>query len=376
MDVQTFLNTNAAPVPFALLSLDGELVRDIQGRLSELGLLDPPVDGNFGPISVFALETLCHRAQLSVSDGFSAEVARALVDESALDLFPIRPKNDLAGQLVRTMQALGHWIGHGPGFRTIVYIEGCDKDGSPNDDARNKFNDSRFVFTLDEGGTPVVLGAWEGTTEPGAKFTINPENPDGAARIAFGQHKSWVVGTHKKGTSSEQEALVQAENVTVFRDLNKDFEREGDKTFTGLFGINQHHGFNHSVDDIGTASAGCLVGRTKTGHLEFMKLVKQDPRFGRSNGYRFMSTVLPVSEMQGKGQQEDEDMATVVKLRKEEIVEDADRQLWLYAGGQKRKIVSIPELEELKSFGLLDGRETPLSRAALNAIPVMQGAAV
>ena len=68
-----------------------------------------------------------------------------------------------------------------------------------------------------------------------------------------------------KGKASAHEALVQVAEVTVHRDLNKDFKRTNDKTDTGLFGINQHWGYDAPKDDLGNTSAGCLVGPDKEG---------------------------------------------------------------------------------------------------------------
>ena len=50
---------------------------------------------------------------------------------------------------------------------------------------------------------------------------------------------------------------------------------------------------------IGRASAGCLVGRTRKGHREFMKIVKSDARYRANHGYRFMTGVLAGSELAG-----------------------------------------------------------------------------
>lgn len=85
-------------------------------------------------------------------------------------------------------------------------------DGTPNGNKPNEFNDSRLLIRIDENGAPLIAGAWDGTTEPGRYWTEHPENPKGAARIAFGQYKSRVVGTHHPGKPSAHEALVQAEN--------------------------------------------------------------------------------------------------------------------------------------------------------------------
>jgi hypothetical protein len=63
-------------------------------------------------------------------------------------------------------------------------------------------------------------------------------------------------------------------------------------TETGQFFINQHWGYNQPREDIGTASAGCLVGRTKSGHREFMALVKSDIRYKANPKYTFFTAVL------------------------------------------------------------------------------------
>lgn len=101
-----------------------------------------------------------------------------------------------------------------------------NSDGSLNADKPNEFNDLRGVFEFYKGKKPRLLDAWEGTTEPGFKYTYKPMNQAGAARIAFGQYKAWRVGTH--GNSEPHEALVQAASVKVHRDANKDMVRRGD----------------------------------------------------------------------------------------------------------------------------------------------------
>ena len=99
------------------------------------------------------------------------------------------------------------------------------------------------------------------------------------------------------GRPSGHEALVQTAPIRVFRDLDQDFERTGDQVFAGLFGVNQHWGFDLPKSDIGRASAGCLVGRTKAGHRAFMALCKADPRYRANNSYRFLTSVLPAASV-------------------------------------------------------------------------------
>ncbi|MFN8642653.1 MAG: hypothetical protein U0802_13750 [Candidatus Binatia bacterium] len=40
------------------------------------------------------------------------------------------------------------------------------------------------------------------------------------------------------------------------------------------------------------ASAGCLVGRTRSGHRRDVKVAKADPRYLANSGYRFVTTVI------------------------------------------------------------------------------------
>jgi hypothetical protein len=197
-----------------------------------------------------------------------------------------------ATKIVNYMARKKYDIDEGTRLVNIVYIEGMDTDGDLNDDRPNYFNDLRLVIQF-VGGNPAVIGCWEASTEPGAYYTYNPMNPGGAARIAFGQYEAWRVGIH--GTSEPHEALVQVAPIKVHRDLNKDFVRTGDRIKEGLFGVNQHWGYDMSL--VGRASAGCLVGRTRKGHREFMALVKSDRRYRDNPGHIFTTTIIPGDDL-------------------------------------------------------------------------------
>lgn len=279
-------------IPLSLLGGHRDLVVAIQRRLADLGYLDPPIDGKFGPVSHWALAEFCYANGLSLGMGFTRDIAQALVRPTKLLPEIVRADSWLS-KAVAYMQAKGHWICRHPECFNTFYLEGVDPDGKPNDDAVNVFNDLRIVFKITSDGTPKLVECWDATTEPGIYWTQNPMSPKGAARIAFGQYKSWIVGTHLAGSSSAHEALVQVEPVTVHRDLNRDYKRTNDSLDTGLFGINQHWGYDAPKNDLGRTSAGCLVGRSKDGHREFMQIMKSDPRYRANAAYRFMAAILP-----------------------------------------------------------------------------------
>lgn len=267
-----------------------------QQRLTALGLLDPGADGKFGPVSRLALGQAMGLAGSYMGD-MADEEDRVMTALQKAEPLPLALDDGLASRIVRAMLDRGDFVGHHRSHRTIAYVEGADYlTGNPNDNAPNKFNDARYVISLDSLGAPKVAGAWEATTEPSRFWTQHPMNPKGAARIKFGQYKAWAVGTHHAGSSAAHEALVQVDDITVCRDLNEDFKRDGDKEDAGdSFGVNQHWGYDLSSGDLGRSSAGCLVGRTKDGHRAFMGIVKSDPRFVASHGYRFMTSIFPVA---------------------------------------------------------------------------------
>jgi hypothetical protein len=280
-------------VELEALSAEPELARELQDRLANAGLLDPPADGKFGPVSRWALREFKRIVGSDSADGIDPGTAAALASSPGTALAAIQETTDLAGRLVTYIRQQDHWLARHPDAVNIVYVEGMDPDGKLNDNPPNEFNDLRLTIRFTRTGRPQVIEKWEGTTEPGKFFTENPLNPGGAARIAFGQYKAWAVGTHHPGKASAHEALVQVDTIRVYRDLNRDFSRTGDQTDVGSgFAVNQHWGYDLPHGDLGQSSAGCLVGRTKSGHREFMRIVKGDPRFRVSTAYRFMTTVI------------------------------------------------------------------------------------
>jgi hypothetical protein len=147
------------------------------------------------------------------------ETTRKLIETDPTELPPptLALSNDLASRIIKYMMLKKYHISTKADEYNIVYVEGMNADGTANTDAPNQFNDRRMVIQIIVGGVPKIVGNWEATTEPGNFYTNNPMNPNGAARIKFEQYKAWRVGTHKE----QKPALVQAENVTVHRDFDR-----------------------------------------------------------------------------------------------------------------------------------------------------------
>ncbi|HBB32641.1 MAG TPA: peptidoglycan-binding protein [Cyanobacteria bacterium UBA8803] len=282
---------------------DKELATQIQMLLVNLKLLDPPANGDFGPVSAAAVKEFQTLMKCNEPDYLGPATAKELIETKPEELPPpgLKLGNDLASIIIKYMQSKGYQIFQGVGHYNIVYVEGMNADGSLNSDPPNCFNDRRFVIQILD-GVPSIVGNWEATTEPGSRYTYNPMNPGGAARIKFGQYKAWQIGMH--GNADRHEALVQTGGaITVHRDFNKDFKRGGDKLDTGYFAVNQHWGYDLPQNNVSVASAGCLVGRTREGHRQFMRLIKKDRRYQANKSYVFYTTVIAGDDLMKTQQQ-------------------------------------------------------------------------
>ena len=123
----------------------------------------------------------------------------------------------------------------------------------------NKFDDKITVsFKCD--------GEWEFhefdcTTDPGTHWVENVMNKKGVAILKPGQYRR----SHKlRLHAGKYLALGQQNNVTVYRDDNRDdnYDLDESKTDTGLFGINIHRATGRAgkkSSQIDKWSAGCQV---------------------------------------------------------------------------------------------------------------------
>ncbi len=280
------ITANGQTISLEQLAKDTQLAEQVQINLFRLGLLDPPADGKFGRFSTQALNYFQSLMKISEA-GIGSQTSKALLEVK--EAIPLKLGNDLASRIIKYLRDKRYFVALGEKRYNIVYVEGASADGTPNADTQNEWNDRRMVIEI-ASGTPKIVGNWVATTEPGTFFIKHPMNPNGAARIAFGQYQAWQVGTHK-----DHEALVQVVPITVYRDRNKDGFRTGDSTNNGLFGINQHWGYDMAKVD--RASAGCLVGQSKQRHREFMALIKKDARYPLNNKYIYFTTVIPGDDL-------------------------------------------------------------------------------
>ncbi|MBP5977981.1 peptidoglycan-binding protein [Brasilonema sp. CT11] len=257
-----------------------------QIKLAEWGLLDPPSDGKWGSLSrsaLIAMQRLFKVPDSGKLDGNSIKLLTTIGKPTEIDV----PSDTMMARIIRNYQDNNYWIARGTDVFNIAYVEGMGTDGSFNDNQMDDWNDSRVLFQVGHDGQVRLIDIWEATTQAGRYYVEHPMNDGGAAQIGFGQYWAWSVGMHG---SRPYEALVQVADIKIFRDENEDGSRVGDEYSNGVYGINQHHGYD--MDAVGKNSAGCLTAKSIIGHRKFMATVKTDRRYIANNGLLFATAVL------------------------------------------------------------------------------------
>ncbi|MFT7151163.1 MAG: N-acetyl-anhydromuramyl-L-alanine amidase AmpD [Nonlabens sp.] len=143
-----------------------------------------------------------------------------------------------------------------------------NKSGEPN-----KFNDEiHLIWKFDN---QWKIKSYQATTDPGLTYLEKPMNDDGTAILKEDQYRStYTIGLHKK----KYEALVQAKEVTVIRDYDRDANLSFDSTRqqTGFFGIHIHHAsYTGKSTYVNKWSAGCQVIADINDFNELMWICKQ-----------------------------------------------------------------------------------------------------
>lgn len=189
-------------------------------------------------------------------------------------------------KIVLAMQSRGYPLAVGDDVMNIVYVEGMELTGMPNGNRPNCWDDIRTLVRVRPNMQAEVLGAWEATTEPGEYWTDNPMDARGAFHIDLGQQTAWFLDQYHG-----HEALRQCRPLHGTRDGKRHYARDGVPVF-GDFGVHHHAGYDYPKNNIGRSSAGCQVGRTIDGHLEFMSIIHTDSRVKANRGFVWSSTVL------------------------------------------------------------------------------------
>ena len=137
----------------------------------------------------------------------------------------------------------------------------------------NRFDDIITISYKDEDGN-WMYHEFDCTTDPGTHWVSNVMNSKGVAILKPNQYRR----SHKlRLHAGKYLALGQKENVTVYRDDNRDanYDLDESKTDTGLFGINIHRATGRAgkkSSQVDKWSAGCQVIADNDDWHEFLDI--------------------------------------------------------------------------------------------------------
>jgi len=138
----------------------------------------------------------------------------------------------------------------------------------------DSFDDYLCVAYCSEKGEK-QLEIYPCTLDPGSYYLKNLMDAGGAAGIAPAQYKNlWVLGEFHNTP-----ALIQVNNVTVYRDGNKDnkLDWNKNKTTTGIYGIFCHETFQKAevATTVYNSSGGCVVPQKRGDMNRLIELCKK-----------------------------------------------------------------------------------------------------
>jgi hypothetical protein len=157
------------------------------------------------------------------------------------------------------------------------------------DKVTNVFDDW-LTISYKEGGV-WKFHSWSATTDPGTKAVINFSNPKGVARLVPNQYRrTYKIDKHQ----GKYDALCQRlNNVTVFRDGNKNMVFEENVTQTGMFGINIHKSGKDSTW-VENWSEGCQVFKRVVDFDAFMAVCRKAAKI---HGNSFTYTLIESNDI-------------------------------------------------------------------------------
>lgn len=260
-------------LPFRSLASEKELCAEIQKILISEGFLPKGTNpsGLYGDITENALVNYKRKNNLTGGNTLGPTTFAHLLSHLPDDSVNYGTKDALATKAIAICSSREIPLRDGV---NIIGIEGILPDGTKNNDAPDRWNDSIGILKYDStSGTGRFLCLFLGTTEPGRYYTVNPMNRGGCARLDLGYHeKLWSFGLHRG-----YRALTQTGPARLVRDANRNFLRDDEVSVEWGRGINLHttskNFFGNLVD---RWSAGCVVIRIHSEFQEFLRILESN----------------------------------------------------------------------------------------------------
>lgn len=289
MKLQDVIDQNLA---IDLNKAPSSLLEEIQIQLERLKLYPKQeIDGEYGPLTKAGWEAFKKQHKQGNLDLIGAGSAKLLL-EATKTVAKVNPSGLLADRIYQVCQARGYTLDQREGAVNLFGIEGMTVEGKKIPDVADGWNDVIGILTF-KGGQPIIQCIYQGTTEPGKYYTLNPLNKGGAARLQLGQQKGiWGFGLHRG-----YEALVQLGPARLVRDKKRNYSRNQTETVEWGNGVNLHTtkttGWRGAAGAfVGQWSAGCVVVKDPKQFLSLIAQVKASLQYKENKRHKFDFTLL------------------------------------------------------------------------------------
>jgi hypothetical protein len=223
----------------------------------------------------------------------------------------------------------------------------------------DKFTDKIIIVDPSKPDEKVV--SYQITTTPSLAYYSDPErmlNPGGTAIMDPGVSK-YKIGTHKKGSPTQHEALVQAGAMDIqrYKPTIKEFETyaPGGSDSGDGYGINIHKSSAERGVCVGPYSAGCQVFADGQDFLNFISTLKSST----ANGGEYLYALVQNDDLAASGKitgdedeektstasgevdtEEFEDVGSQIRAEIEKFNSDEEKLIDLYNGLVKNQKIA------------------------------------
>ena len=226
----------------------------------------------------------------------------------------------------------------------------------------DKFVDKMII--VDPNAPNDKVASYQITTSPSVAYYGDVKrtmNKDGVAIMQPGVTK-YTIGTHRKGTPTQHEALVQAGDMAIERfkvgSTELDKYNPGNPDKGSEYGINIHRSSQELGVCVGPWSAGCQVFANGTDFTNFMSKMKG----ATANGNSFLYALVENDVLAGKS--EEEITAANDKKGAESTASEVDSSQFEDVGSQIRTELDKTNSDEDKLIQIYNGIATDAKAAS------------
>lgn len=251
----------------------------ILNKLIELGYLDANIK-SWGKQALAAQNSFKGDNQIDILDYDGLCLLLPEVKPAS-----IKPSDNFTENIINELLRQGFFISRGENRNNIIYIRGCNLDGTQNNNSNHTYNDLRLILIVEHDGYTYIKNRWMCAIDFGERQIRNYQTNKELFQVVIPQQTwAWIIGLNVV-SDCYQEGLAQVRPIAIYKisdngDIIQDYKN---------LGINQYGG---NIGKIGRYCAEPLAGEGVKQHEEFIDILKTDVRYLVNKNYVFATSFL------------------------------------------------------------------------------------